>query len=153
VLSNGLDHSHYTSLHGLKMTGPAQLIAEKYQVRLALCMQVESRLAGFISGAGRREIHASFTALGAGLALAEVFSPLRLQVLFSGSPDGAGYCLTRTVFFVPPNLQGLRGLIFMIMMLRQDVRLLNQMQFRPNFLPSDGGLKEYFNMIGRLGKY
>lgn len=156
VLANGLDVSHYESLHGMAFSeAPRLSVSAPFEVSVALRGRPGSRLWRLASGTRRREIVARFTTIGGSLALSSVFSPLRFDVLFTGRPDAGGHCVTRTIFLFPgrPGPDWLRALGLMAMLLHDDRRVLDSLEFRPQFAESDEPLRAFASVVNALGAW
>jgi aminopyrrolnitrin oxygenase len=157
VLANGLDLSHYEALHGMTFTEEPHLTeaAGPYEVSVELRGRPLSRFWQFVSGTRRREITARFTTIGGSLALSSVFSPIRFHVLFTGRPDRAGRCVTRTIFLfrTAPNAEWLRALGLMVTLLHHDRRVLDTIDFRPQFAETDEPLRAFANVVNALGAW
>lgn len=155
VLGNGLDVSHYEHLHGMRLTGPAQVTTGPFGVTVALRGRPASRLWQILSGSTSSDIEASFTTVGGSLAWASVRSPLRFDVLFSGRPHADGGCLTQTIFFLRrrPGAEWVRALGLMLTLLHDDRRVLERLEFRPAFTDADGPLRAYARVVDGLGTW
>lgn len=156
VLANGLDVSHYEALHGMAFTAAPRLtVTEPYEVSVTLRGRPRSRFWQFLSGTRRHEIVARFTTIGGGLALSSVFSPIRFHVLFTGRPDRAGRCITRTIFLFRDRIGAnwVRALGLMATLLHDDRRVLDTIEFRPQFAETDEPLKAFANVVNALGAW
>jgi phenylpropionate dioxygenase-like ring-hydroxylating dioxygenase large terminal subunit len=156
VLANGLDLSHYESLHGMTFTEPPRLtVGDRYEVSVDMRGRPRSRAWQLASGTRSREIVARFTTIGGSLAWSRVTSPLRFAVLFTGRPDKGGHCVTQTIFFLPagPGLEWVRAFGLMATLLHDDRRVLDAIDFRPAFTDADAPLKAFAGVVDALGTW
>jgi phenylpropionate dioxygenase-like ring-hydroxylating dioxygenase large terminal subunit len=156
VLANGLDLSHYDAVHDFSFSESPELTAPSpYMVRVALRGRPRSRFWRVVTGCARRDVVATFTTIGASVAWASLTSPIVFDVLFTGRPDRTGGCVTQTVFLFerPMRLRWLRGLGVMAALLHDDRRVLDTLQFRPQFAEHDEALRLYAAVVNRLGSW
>jgi hypothetical protein len=156
VLANGLDLTHYETLHGLKFTQPARLITSGlHEVTVEMRGRPRSRAWQMISGTRHADLVARFTTYGGSLAWSTVLEPIRFHVLFTGRPDRDGQCVTRTIFFLPwtPGVAWVRALGLMLMLLHDDRRVLDTLDFRPAFSDRDEPLKAFAAVVNALGSW
>ena len=153
VIANGLDITHFESLHGMVFSTPPRLIVdEPYQLTLEVRGRPDSRLLQHLTGSRQQDIVASFTTLGGNLAWAEVREPIRFYMLFTGLPSSAGGCQTQTVFFFPakPAKQCLQAILLMYTLLRDDHRILDSLMFSPGFTEQDESLKCFAKTVNAM---
>jgi phenylpropionate dioxygenase-like ring-hydroxylating dioxygenase large terminal subunit len=153
VLGNGLDLSHYETLHGFAFTeAPRLTLDPPYQVTVDLRGRARSRFARLLSGAARRDLVARFTTIGGSLAWTDVFAPVRFCVLFTGQPDPLGRCVTRTFLFFPKGtfVNVLRAFGLMAALLHDDRRILDGLEFAPHFTDRDAPLRAYAELVNGL---
>jgi phenylpropionate dioxygenase-like ring-hydroxylating dioxygenase large terminal subunit len=155
VLANGLDIAHYEELHGLAFTEPPTLTVGPHEVCLSLRGRARTGFWRFISGTRRGEIVARFATIGGSLAWTTVESPVRFHVLFTGRPDRESRCVTQTLFLFPMafNLDWLRAFGAMAMLLHDDRRILDTIDFRPDFDANDEPLRAYARVVDDLGAW
>jgi phenylpropionate dioxygenase-like ring-hydroxylating dioxygenase large terminal subunit len=156
VLANGLDVSHYESVHGMAFTEPPQLtVGDRFDVSVHMRGRPQSRLWQWASGTRSRDIVARFTTIGGSLAWSTVMSPLRFHVLFTGRPDRAGRCITQTIFFLRtrPGVEWVRALGLMATLLHDDRRVLDTIEFRPAFSTADEPLRAFARVVNALGAW
>jgi phenylpropionate dioxygenase-like ring-hydroxylating dioxygenase large terminal subunit len=156
VLANGLDLSHYESLHGMAFTEPPTLTTcPPHEVSVTLRGRPRSSVWQFVSGSRERDVVARFSTLGGSLAWTSVSSPLVFHVLFTGRPDRGGGCITQTVFLFPQafGVRWLRGLALMATLLHDDRRVLDTLEFRPHFAERDEPLRAFATVVNRLGAW
>jgi phenylpropionate dioxygenase-like ring-hydroxylating dioxygenase large terminal subunit len=153
VIANGLDAAHYETLHGLAFTStPEAREAGPCALELELKGRVRERVQRFLSGTHRRDVAATFTTYGCSVALARVTSPIDVEVLFTGLPDGSGGCTTQTLVFLPswsPARLVRAGLLF-AMLLRDDRRILDSIRFREAFGERDAPLAAFRDLVEAL---
>jgi phenylpropionate dioxygenase-like ring-hydroxylating dioxygenase large terminal subunit len=155
VLANGLDVRHYETLHGMTFTEPPQIHVGTHEVRVTMRGRPRSRFWRLVSGTSHREIVAEFATLGGSLAWTTVAAPVRFHVLFSGRPDRQGRCVTRTVFLFPVTFSAdcVRAVGLMAMLLHDDRRVLDTIDFRPDFDQTDEPLRAFAQTVERLGAW
>ncbi|HZS07038.1 MAG TPA: Rieske 2Fe-2S domain-containing protein [Blastocatellia bacterium] len=152
VIANGLDISHYESLHRMRFTAPPRLeITSEHSITLNLRFRPESRWQQLLSGTRRREVAAAFTTIGSSLAWASVTEPLRFDMLFAGRPARGGGCETRTILFYRARRDLVRALTLMYALLYDDRHILDGVQFTPHFTASDAPLKAFADLVNSLG--
>jgi phenylpropionate dioxygenase-like ring-hydroxylating dioxygenase large terminal subunit len=153
VIANGLDSPHFAALHAMEPTSPPTLTVEPpYRVRLDLHGRPRARLLRHLTGSARAPIDASFTTIGGHLAWLAVARPVRFHVLFSGRPTPEGACDTGTVLFLPRGAPAriVRAAILMGVMLRDDRRILDNLDFAPAFSELDAGLRAFAEVVDRI---
>jgi phenylpropionate dioxygenase-like ring-hydroxylating dioxygenase large terminal subunit len=156
VLANGLDLTHYEALHGMTFTEAPRLTAsEPYEVSVTMRGRPRAGFWRFVAGCRKGEIAARFSTVGGSLAWATVSSPIAFHVVFTGRPDRAGGCLTQTVFLFdkPVGPTWVRGLALMGMLLHDDRRILDSMEFRNQFAERDEPLRAFADVVNRLGAW
>ena len=134
---------------------PTVTARSPYEVSVLLRGRPRSAVWRVVSGTVRTEVTATFTAIGGSLALASVSSPIAFHVVFTGRPDRAGGCITQTVFLFRtfPGVQWVRGLALMATLLHDDRRILDTLQFRPEFAERDAPLRAFADAVNRLGSW
>jgi phenylpropionate dioxygenase-like ring-hydroxylating dioxygenase large terminal subunit len=155
VLANGLDVAHYETLHDMTFTEPPRLSVGAHDVAVTMRGRPRSAFWKLISGTARRDIVARFTTIGGSLAWTSVEAPVRFHVLFSGRLDRGGGCVTRTVFLFPRRLSvdPVRAVGLMAMLLHDDRRVLDTMDFRPDFSDADEPLRAFARVVNELGAW
>ena len=156
VLANGLDLSHYETLHGLRFTAPARLLTDSpHAVTVEMRGRAQRTFWRAVSGTWRTDLIARFTTYGGSLAWSTVIAPIRFHVLFTGRPDRQGRCVTQTIFFLPrvPGPGWARALALMTMLLHDDRRVLDTIDFRPAFADGDEPLKAFASVVNMLGSW
>jgi phenylpropionate dioxygenase-like ring-hydroxylating dioxygenase large terminal subunit len=156
VLANGLDLSHYETLHGLQFTAPGRLVTDApHEVTVEMRGRAQTKFWRAVSGTWRADLIARFTAHGGSVAWSTVVAPIRFHVLFTGRPDRDGRCVTQTIFFLPrvPGIRWARALALMTMLLHDDRRVLDTIDFRPAFANGDEPLKAFASVVNTLGRW
>ncbi|MFN8392049.1 MAG: Rieske 2Fe-2S domain-containing protein [Bdellovibrionota bacterium] len=152
VLGNGLDLDHFDTLHGFEFTEPPKLSSvDAHRLSVALVGRMQSLPMRILSGCTRASIKATFTTVGASIALVEVSAPTRFTVLFTGRPEN-GDCVTKTIIFLPSlnPVTVVRNLIILVLLLHSDRKILDRIQFHPNFTPRDALLEKYASLVNAL---
>jgi phenylpropionate dioxygenase-like ring-hydroxylating dioxygenase large terminal subunit len=155
VLANGLDITHYETLHDMAFTRPPTLDVGAHEVSVTMRGRPRSAFWRFVSGAHRGDVSARFTTIGGSLAWTTVTSPVRFHVLFSGRPDRDSQCVTRTVMLFPRarNADCVRAIGLMAMLLHDERRVLDTIDFRPDFHESDEPLRAFARVVDGLGAW
>lgn len=151
VIANGLDVTHYETLHGMRFAEPPHLTAPTpFTLRLSLRGRPRTQWQQRLTGTGRCDLAASFTTFGGNLAWVTVTEPLRFHILFTGRPTSGGACETQTILFAAPH-QFPRALALMFVLLYDDRRILDSIRFTPNFTEQDAPLKAFAEVVSSLG--
>ena len=155
VLANGLDIAHYETLHGMAFTESPHLTVGSHEVCVTMRGRPRSRFWRLVSGTRHSDIVARFRTIGGSLAWTSVESPIRFHVLFSGRPDSRGNCVTRTIFLFPMavNFDFARAFGLMAMLLHDDRRVLDTIDFRPDFHAADEPMKAFARVVDGLGEW
>jgi len=156
VLANGLDVNHYEILHGLRFSEPARLTTPApHEVTVEMRGRPQARLWRSVSGTHRNDLLARFTTHGGSIAWVTVLAPLHFHVLFTGRPDRHGRCVTRTIFLLPgfPGLAWARAFAVVMMLLHDDRRVLDSIDFRPAFATGDEPLQAFASAVNTLGSW
>jgi phenylpropionate dioxygenase-like ring-hydroxylating dioxygenase large terminal subunit len=155
VLANGLDVSHYDALHGMTLAGEPRLEVGEHTVAIEMRGRPRSRFWQFVSGSRRADIVARFETVGGSVAWTTVSAPVHFHVLFTGTPDADGHCVTHTTFLFPAavNMTFARGLGMMATLLHDDRRVLDGIDFRPDFHEHDAPLRAFAGVVEALGAW
>lgn len=165
ITCNGLDVQHFQSVHdftfweepSLEELGP-QTLRMNMSVRVPPA-NVFLRLLRLVAG---DRIEASVTTYGGNLALIEAMAgPLPFLMLNTHVPLVSGGTQSRTVLFNPkrPWWQRLLGVqtvalsvavAIMIYLVRDDVRTLQGIAFRPRLIEADAALRAYLRQVNRM---
>jgi phenylpropionate dioxygenase-like ring-hydroxylating dioxygenase large terminal subunit len=152
VLGNGLDLTHYETLHGMAFTSaPALETRVPYEVTVSIRGRSRSRLWRAICG----DVVARFTTIGASIAWTTVLEPIRFAVVFTGRPDRDGHCITQTVFLFPrgTGVNAARAFALMAMLLHDDRRVLDSIDFKPAFTERDAPMSAFADVVDALGTW
>ena len=153
VIGNGLDVTHLDTLHGLKLTAPPRLSKpDAYRVSVELTGRPRAGWLRSLTGCNKHEFSATFTAIGGNLAWLTVTQPLTFFVLFTGSVSPSGGCNTGTILFVPRRspIRLVQSLACMYMILADDHRILEHLDFHPGFTQSDQPLAEFARGVNAM---
>jgi len=154
VLGNGLDLTHVGPVHRFRFERDP-VIEEEPPHRISV--QVEARfdttLMRRLVGIARRTASWRFTNIGPSLAWVAVTSPTPFELVWAARPLPDGGCSTQTLFFLPRWTTALRALPMMIATTWADRRILNGLQFRPGFVPSDAVLARYAELVEALPEW
>ena len=156
VIANGLDATHFETLHDMQLTAPPRLSTPAPgHVTLHIQGKPRSPWLQRLTGTRDRDIRSSFTTIGGNLAWTTVESPLRFHILFSGRPSPQGGCQTQVVFLIPggTGLRCVRALSLMYALLHDDVGILERLDFSPGFIASDAGLAAFVQAVDAMDVY
>lgn len=152
VVANGLDATHFEALHGMDFSEPPRLtVHDGVRISLHLKGRPRSPRLRALTGSGNRDVVASFTTLGASLAWAEVLEPVYFCTLFSALPTPEGHCEPAVVAFLPrrPDL-ALRATSLMYTLLRDDDKVLNDIQFLPGYTERDAAFETFARAVDAM---
>jgi phenylpropionate dioxygenase-like ring-hydroxylating dioxygenase large terminal subunit len=156
VLANGLDLTHYETLHGLRFSEQSRLVTNTpHEVTVEMRGRPDARVWRAVSGTTRTDLVARFTTYGSSIAWSTFVAPVRFHVLFTARPDHQGRCVTQTVFLLPrtPGVTWARAIALVAMLLRDDRRVLDTIDFRPAFADGDEPLKAFASVVNTLGSW
>jgi nitrite reductase/ring-hydroxylating ferredoxin subunit len=149
IIGNGLDPSHLGPLHGLQAIARPRLERSgAHELTVHLKLRPVSRLFRFL--VGKRDVAATFTTIGATIALISVLEPMRFSVLFAATPWRDGSRM-RALLFTPRSVPlAARALLLTVLVTADDRPLLERMQFRPAFTESDEGLRAFAEIVNSM---
>lgn len=152
VIGNGLDISHFSTLHGMRVTDSGFDRINKYSVQTNFTGYPEKKWQSILSGSNSNlPINAEFQSYGGHLAVARVTSPINFQMIFTGNALESGYCSTQVIAFLPRgSIPFARALFSMYVLLHDDRKILESIDFRENLVSSDGAFKEFMDTIESL---
>jgi phenylpropionate dioxygenase-like ring-hydroxylating dioxygenase large terminal subunit len=156
VLANGLDLSHYATVHDMTFTeSPRLTVTMPYEVSVEMRGRPRTGWWQFVSGTRRGDLAARFTTVGSSLAWSRVSHPTEFHVLFTCLPDGDGRCITQTIFLFERRLgpSWIRAFALMGMLLHDDRRVLESLDFRPQFADGDEPLRAFAGVVDGLGTW
>lgn len=148
LTSNLVDQSHMPALHRLDLVGPPAFEIADYRTCIRSRLRPQQGWLRLATGTRREPLDATFRTFGCNTSLIEVAGPIRFQVLFSGRPEGAGTRIFPLLRL--PRGAGLdwaRALLLVGRLTREDHRLLEDLQFVPGFVESDGPLKRFYDQV------
>jgi phenylpropionate dioxygenase-like ring-hydroxylating dioxygenase large terminal subunit len=165
ITCNGLDVQHFENVHDFTFWEPPTLEELNPScLRMRMSVRVPPanlflRLLRLVAG---DRIEASVTTAGGNLALIEAMAgPLPFLMLNTHCPLPDGGTLSRTILFNPKRplwqrLLGLQSLALfvavsiMIYLVRDDVRTLEGIAFRPRLIEADEALRSYIRQVNRM---
>jgi nitrite reductase/ring-hydroxylating ferredoxin subunit len=152
VIANGLDVTHYETLHGMVFSAAPRLIVDQpYRITLEVRGRPRSRFLQYLTGSWRDDIVATFTTIGGHLAWATVLGPIRFHMLFTGLTSAEGGCQTQTVLFLPTRPWAFaQAVVLVYVLLRDDHRILDNLKFSPGFTENDAGLKSFAEIVNSM---
>ena len=147
VIGNGLDASHFDTLHGLEPLAEPVLTVTPPRVALEMHGRARSRALRRLLGG---DVSLRFTTHGGHLATADVLAPIRFRALFTASPVPEG-SRTQVVLFLPRGpRQTLRAAVGLYALLHDDARVLERLRFRRAFTPADAPLAAFADVVDAL---
>ena len=152
MIVNGLDAGHLSSLHNIKLDQVETDQIDKFSVYTSWKGQFRSKLARLLFDPKEKGVHAKFTTCGGNLALAEIKSPIKFSMLFSGKGTSEGFCETQTVVFMPTRMfpDILRVMLLMYYLLHQDKKILDGMEFKADFTETDIGYELFSKVVNQM---
>jgi phenylpropionate dioxygenase-like ring-hydroxylating dioxygenase large terminal subunit len=164
ISCNGLDLHHFKTVHQFDFAKPPVVeVLDPYRIRVNLSIRLsgDSLLLKILRCITSQTIESSFTTYGGNMAITEAeLGGFRFSTLFTFLPFPDGRSISRTFMFVPRNYKlhsfatdrialGLAGII-MIMLLREDCKLFNNIQFQPHLVSADSVLATFIRQISAL---
>lgn len=153
VIGNGLDVTHFSVLHDMELTATPRLdTRERFTTSLEIQGRPRAPQLRRATGTQRADIAARFTAIGGSLAVATVRAPIQFDVLFTGRTNTQGNCETRTLVFLYSRnpIYVTRALVILYTLLHNDRRVLDRLQFAPDWSTTDDGLRTFAAVIDRM---
>ena len=152
MIANGLDVGHFSALHGMVLEKSELCEKPPFSVEVTLTGHPVSKLMKFLTGTFTKEIDASFETIGGNIALATVRSPVRFAMMFTGNLSAAGHCDTHTIAFLPKKIfpDFPRALVSMYVLLHDDRRILDDIEFSPSFVETDKPLMKFVEIVNQM---
>ncbi len=152
MIANGLDIVHFSALHDMVLKKSELHEKPPFSIEVTLVGNPVSKAMRFLTGALHKDIDASFETIGGNIALATVRSPVRFSVMFTGNISKAGHCDTHTIVFLPKRIfpDFFRALVSMYVLLHDDRRILDDIDFSPSFVESDKPLMKFVKTINGM---
>jgi hypothetical protein len=152
MIANGLDIGHFSALHGMILERSELRDKPPFSVEVTLVGRPLSKVMQFLTGASRKDIDASFETIGGNIALATVRSPVRFAMMFTGNISAVGHCDTHTIAFLPKRVfpDFLRALVSMYVLLHDDRRILDDIEFSAGFVETDKPLVKFVDFVNQM---
>ncbi len=152
MIVNGLDVGHLSSLHDVDIVQAKIDQTDEFSVHASWKGQFRSKFTRLLVDPSSKGIQANFTTIGGNLAIAKVYSPIKFSMLFAGKGTSKGFCETQTVVFMPTKIfpDRLRVMFFMYYLLHQDQRILDDIEFKPDFTDADVGYKLFSQVVNQM---
>ena len=152
MIVNGLDAGHLSSLHNVELEKVEIDQTGEFSICASWAGQFRSKLTSLLVDPSNEGVQAKFTTIGGNLALAEIKLPVKFSMLFAGRGTSEGYCETQTVVFLPTRIfpDALRVVFFMYYLLNQDRRILDDIEFKPDFTETDVGYKLFAQIVNQM---
>ncbi|HLE97577.1 MAG TPA: Rieske 2Fe-2S domain-containing protein [Candidatus Thermoplasmatota archaeon] len=147
MLGNGLDTGHAGPVHRMRFEEPVVEIDAPHRVSARLTAHFRPtwlrRVLGLAGGCARWR----FTTIGPSFAWVTVESPTPFELVWAGRPLPDGGCAARTIFFLPRRRTLVRALPMMVATTWADRRVLEGLDFKPGFVPSDSVFAAYAELV------
>lgn len=152
MIANGLDVGHFSALHGMELERSELKDKPPFSVEVTLVGRPVSRVMKFLTGASKVSIDATFETVGGNIALATVKAPVRFAMMFTGNTSMAGHCDTHTIAFLPKRIfpDFLRAIVSMYVLLHDDRRILDDIEFSPSFVETDKPLMKFAGIVNQM---
>lgn len=152
MIANGLDVVHFSALHGMKLERAGLKDKPPFSVEVTLVGRPVSRMMKFLTGAFKISIDATFETIGGNIALATVNAPVRFAMMFTGNTSAVGHCDTHTIAFLPKRIlpDFLCAIVSMYVLLHDDRRILDDIEFSPGFVETDKPLTMFEEIVNQM---
>jgi phenylpropionate dioxygenase-like ring-hydroxylating dioxygenase large terminal subunit len=152
MIANGLDVGHFSALHGMILKKSELKDKPPFSVEVTLTGHPVSRIMKFLTGTSKVNIDATFETIGGNIALATVKTPVNFAMIFTGNISTAGYCQTHTIAFLPKRIlpDFLRALVSMYVLLHDDRRILDDIEFSSSFVDTDEPLVKFAETVNQM---
>ena len=150
VIGNGFDVSHLGPVHRMELSGEISCKQpHKHGLTLRYEAQFTQRYKRLLTGSTRKGLSVSFMSDGGSFALLTVTKPFLFQTVFTARPSSSGGAVTQLAFLLPrrrPDLWG-RALLALAFLLADDKKILDGIDFRPGWVPSDAVMKKFCRVV------
>ena len=155
---NGLDIEHFSSVHGIHFSKQPVFKTEPFGIAVDMEIDLNAsksfRMARLFAG---NQIKAKFYTLGGHISVIRANAgAVPLHVIFTHRPQPDGTSISRTLLFFPERMKTpsilyrfLSG-VFLYFIVRDDVRLLENVQFRSENLKAGEGLALFRDQINQM---
>ena len=121
----------------------------KHRLTLRYEAQFTQRYKRLLTGSTRKGLSVSFMSDGGSFALLTVTKPFLFQTVFTARPSSSGGAVTQLAFLLPrrrPDQWG-RALLALAFLLADDKKILDGIDFRPGWVPSDAVMKKFCRVV------
>ena len=150
VLGNGLDVGHFGALHEALLWDVKQVeTSEPFTKRIGFNARFKGRFQQYMTGTVTGDVKASFATTGGSLAWMNIIEPFGFDALFTGSSTKEGFCLTQSILFfrsLSPRYIA-RCLALTAILLRNDRRVLDTLEFSGGFASQDAIFEDYAKSV------
>jgi phenylpropionate dioxygenase-like ring-hydroxylating dioxygenase large terminal subunit len=154
VLGNGLDLTHVVPVHGFRfLEDPAIEPEPPHALSVHIHARFTSTLMRRLLGVASQPARWQFTNIGPSLAWVRVTEPTPFELLWAARPLAGGGCATQTLFFLPRWRALVRALPMMIATTWADRKVLNGLEFRQGFVPSDAVFAQYAALVESIPEW
>jgi phenylpropionate dioxygenase-like ring-hydroxylating dioxygenase large terminal subunit len=148
VLGNGLDLTHVIPVHGFRFVeDPAVEPEPPHRLSVRIHARFDPTIMRRLLGVAGRTARWRFTNIGPSLAWVSVTSPTPFELVWAARPLPDGSCATQTLFFLPRWSALARAVPMMIATTWADRGVLQGLEFRPGFVPSDAVFARYAALV------
>ncbi len=153
IAVNACDTLHLGPLHGLELATPPEVsIADAHRAEMRLVGRFTAAWKRKLTGGDSADFDARFVVSGGNICWVSVAAPVPFQVLFAGRPEGPGRSRTQSFVFFPPGsvrrAPSILGLL--VLLLRRDHQLLEDLAFRRGFTSGDRILEAFVRHIDAM---
>lgn len=154
VLGNGLDLTHVVPVHRFRfIDDPIVEPGPPHRLSVTVHTRFDATWLRRLLGVAGRPARWRFTNIGPSLAWVSVESPTPFELVWAARPLPDGGCATRTLFFLPRVSALVRALPMMVATTWADRRVLEGLEFRPGFIPSDAVFAHYAELVEALPEW
>lgn len=152
MIGNGLDVSHFSALHGMKLVTSAYAETPPFGVEVTLEGCPVSARMRWLTGTTCRNLRATFATIGGNIATVRIQAPIEFAMLFTGNVTEAGHCTTHTIAFLPRRIfpDMARALMSVYVLLHDDRWILDDIDFRPGFVETDEPFRLFVDTINQM---
>ena len=148
MLGNGLDVTHVVPVHKFRFEGhPHVRVEPPHRIGVEVHARFAPTWMRTLLGLSGKDARWTFTNVGPSLAWVKVTHPTPFELLWAGRPLAGGGTAAQTVFFLPDRRSLVRALPMMVATTWADRKVLDGLDFRPGFVPSDAVFERYARLV------
>jgi phenylpropionate dioxygenase-like ring-hydroxylating dioxygenase large terminal subunit len=153
VLGNGLDVTHVIPVHRFRFLDDPVVESGPDRLSVSVHTRFDATMMRRVLGVANRTARWRFTNIGPSLAWVNVSAPTPFELLWAARPLPDGSCITQTLFFLPRRRAIVRALPMMVATTWADRHVLDGLQFRPGFVPSDAVFARYVDLVESIPEW